>query len=101
MMACAHLCLAKQSCFSFNFDISPENFGFCELNSEVPVLNSNDIGLAEGWAYGRLDKRQRNDTNPISKPPGELTGCKVIGKNGKNIIRKASLVQFQNYVTCY
>lgn len=51
--SCAHLCLRKEGCRSYNFKHS-KNTGLCELSSETAGYFEDGLTKEAGWLYGRI-----------------------------------------------
>ena len=53
-LSCAHLCLRRDGCLSFNYKLSSNTKGLCELSSGT--AGRFDGGLLEraGWIYGQI-----------------------------------------------
>ena len=56
IMACAHLCLARPNCMSFNYE-NTQN-GICELNGKVfdkdKVVGRNALSVKKGYSFSQL-----------------------------------------------
>lgn len=53
-LSCAHRCLRKERCRSFNFKLLSKSQGLCELSSKAAGYLDDGLTEEEGWYYGHI-----------------------------------------------
>ena len=53
-LSCAHLCLRKDGCLSFNYKLSSNTKGLCELSSGTAGRFDGGLLKGAGWIYGQI-----------------------------------------------
>ena len=53
-LSCAHRCLRKERCRSFNFKLISQSQGLCELSSKVAGEFDDSLSEEAGWLYGQI-----------------------------------------------
>ena len=72
-LSCAHLCLRKEGCLSFNYKLLCNIKGLCELSSGAAGRFDDGLSEGEGWIYGQIVR---------SKP---IQAVEQNNKSGKNV----------------
>ena len=58
-LSCAHCCLRKERCRSFNFKLLSESQGLCELSSKAAGYFDDSLTGEAGWLYGQIAPIQK------------------------------------------
>ena len=53
-LSCAHRCLKKERCRSFNFKLLSKSQGVCELSSKAAGYFDDSLSEEAGWLYGQI-----------------------------------------------
>jgi len=53
-LSCAHRCLRKERCRSFNYKLLTESQGLCELSSKAAGYFDDGLTEEAGWLYGQI-----------------------------------------------
>ena len=53
-LSCAHHCLRKERCRSFNFKLLSKSQGLCELSSTAVGYFDGSLTEEAGWLYGQI-----------------------------------------------
>ena len=53
-LSCAHICIRKEGCVSFNFKLSSNSKGLCELSSGTAGPIDRGLTKGAGWIYGHI-----------------------------------------------
>ena len=53
-LSCAHRCLRKERCRSFNFKLLSKSHGLCELSSKAAEYFDDGLTEEAGWLYGQI-----------------------------------------------
>ena len=72
-LSCAHHCLRRDGCLSFNYKLSSNTKGLCELSSGTAGRFDGGLSEGAGWIYGQIVR---------SKP---IQAVEQNAKSGKNI----------------
>lgn len=69
-LSCAHRCLRKERCRSFNFKLLSKSQGLCELSSKAAEYLDDGLTEEVGWHYGQIasiEKRFSADSDVPGK----------------------------------
>ena len=62
-LSCAHLCLRKDGCLSFNYKLSSNTKGLCELSSGTAGRFDGGLSDGAGWIYGQIQNKTDSGKN--------------------------------------
>lgn len=66
--SCAHLCLRKEGCLSFNYKPSFKMQGLCELSSGTAGRFDDGLKEGAGWLYGQMVRLVKRSSADSDKP---------------------------------
>lgn len=66
--SCAHLCLRKEGCLSFNYKPSFKMQGLCELSSGTAGHFDDGLKEGAGWLYGQMVRLVKRSSADSDKP---------------------------------
>ena len=58
-LSCAHRCLKKERCRSFNFKLLSKSQGVCELSSKAAGYFDDSLSEEAGWLYGQIARIEK------------------------------------------
>ena len=58
-LSCAHRCLSKERCRSFNFKLLSKSQGVCELSSKAAGYFDDSLSEEAGWLYGQIARIEK------------------------------------------
>ena len=70
-LSCAHLCVRKEGCESFNYKLLSNTKGVCELSSTIAGRFDGCLTKGAGWVYGQI-VRFGNKSFENSAEPGKI-----------------------------
>ena len=76
-LSCAHLCLRKDGCLSFNYKLSSNTKGLCELSSGTAGRVDGGVLERAGWMYGQIVRSKTISVIQSAKAGKNVRICEI------------------------
>ena len=70
-LSCAHLCVRRDGCLSFNYKLSSNTKGLCELSSGTAGRFDGGLSEGGGWIYGQIVRSKPIQAVEQNAKPGK------------------------------